>query len=366
MIGFSTRMVSRLPSFLSHLSICPRKVCRYVSCIWPVSRQYWIVAGRLDGIPYMPICAGCLAATEQGRCEGKRVVIPYCSACLASIGRYGIGILAWLLAAVLSSMTACVFLSMLPWVSEGATIACSLAFAVIPLVAGQIWRNYTERAPTRRGKAAFSTKEGLACVNGEWAKRLGDRIGVGVYTKRIRIGAGIGWANSSVLISVLATPWLYETFHPTVRILNLTDDVIVAFVDEHKLGNVQLTSSENPSAGSLTRIPLGERRLSARRVNGTMVDQVEANVTAGHVYLFAPGRPRGICFWVERTGLGRSHQGMLQREVLAPDTSFWSIRSDIDVWFEPATGSSSTHFTGGIVTALRQGTCPSAGGAGAE
>jgi hypothetical protein len=57
---------------------------------------------------------------------------------------------------------------------------------------------------------------------------------------------------------------------------------------------------------------------------------------------------------------------MAQREVLAPLTTFWSIKSDIDVWFEPASGSNSTHFTGSVVTALRQGACPAAAGANAE
>jgi hypothetical protein len=357
-------MVSRLPSFHTLVTICARKFGRCISYVLPTSRSYSIVASSLDSVPYLPICAGCLATTELGRCESKHVVIPYCSVCLASIGRYSVGVLAWILAAILSSLTACLFLSMLPWVSEGTAIGWALAFAVIPGLTAQIWNDYTERS--QRTRAVFSTKGGLACRNTEWARQLGERMGVAVHSKQMRIGAKIGWANSGVLIALLATPWLYRTFHPTVRILNLTDDVIVTFVDEHKLAKVQLTSSENPAAGLFTRIPLGKRLLSARRVDGALVDQVVADVIAGHDHLFAPGRPRRICFWLERIGLGRSQPGAVQREVLAPDTSFWSIRSDVDVWFEPAAGSSSTHFTGGIVTALRQDTCPSAGGASAE
>lgn len=314
----------------------------------------------------MPICAGCLAATELGRCEAKGVVIPYCSACLASIGRYGVGLLAWILATILSSLTACLFLSMLPWVTEGAAIGWALAFAVVPWLAGQMWKNYTEQLPSRRGKAVFAMKGALACKNAEWAKRLGERMGVDVQSKHMRIGARIGWASGGVVIALLATPWLYESFHPCIRILNLTDDVILAFADDHKLGSVQLTSSENPSAGLLTRIPLGQRRLSARRVDGTVVDEEVVDIIAGHAHLFVPRRPRRICFWIERIGLGRSQRVAVQREVLAPDASFWSIKSDVDVWFESALGSSSTHFTGGVVTALRQGACPSAAQANAE
>ncbi len=229
-------MVSRLLNFLTHLPMRARKLGRFISYALPASRKYWIVVGELDGVPYIPICAGCLAATELGRREGKRVVIPYCSACLVSIGRHGVAVLAWILAAILSSVTACLFLSMLPWLSEGAAIAFVLAFAVVPWLTGQIWRNYAERLPSRRRKAVFATKGALACRNAEWAKRLGDRMGVDVYAKRMRIGTGIVWANSGALIALLATPWLYETFHPYVRILNLTDDVIVAFVERTQVG----------------------------------------------------------------------------------------------------------------------------------
>ncbi len=353
-------------SLLLFGSKCVRKTAHFISHSLPASRDYWVVSGRFDSIPYMPICASCLATTELGRCEGKGVVIPYCSACLSSIGRTGVGNLAWILAEILSSMTACAFLAMLPWVSEGAAIGFALAFAVVPWLTGQIWKNYSERLPSRHGKAVFAIAEGLACRNAEWATQLGNRVGANVHSKRLRIGTKLGWASSGVLIALLATPWLFEIFHPYVRIVNLTDDVIVAFADGHKLASVQLTSSENPSAGSLTRIPLGQRRLSARRLDGTIVDQVLADVIAGHSHLFAPGRPQSICFWVERTGLGRARDGLAQREVLAPLASFWSIKSDIDVWFEPASGSSSTHFTGSVVTALRQGACPSAGGANVD
>ena len=343
-----------------------RKVAYFVAQCLPASRDYWVIAGRFDSIPYMPICASCLATTELGRCEGNGVLIPYCSACLSSIGRTGVGNLAWILAEVLSSMTACAFLAMLPWVSEGAAIGFALAFTVVPWLAGQTWKNYSERLPSRHGKAVFVIAEGLACRNAEWAAQLCNRMGAHVHSKCLRIGAKLGWASSRVLIALLATLWLFVTFHPTVRILNLTDDVIVTFADEHKLAIVQLTSSENPSAGSLTRVPLGKRLLSARRLDGTIVDQALADVIAGHAHLFAPSRPRNICFWVERTGIGRAHDGLARREVLAPLANFWSIKSDIDVWFEPALGSSSTHFTGSVVTALRQGACPSAAGTNAD
>ena len=87
--------------------------------------------------------------------------------------------------------------------------------------------------------------------------------------------------------------------------------------------------------------------------------KITAEVLAGHAHLFAPARPRNICFWIERTGLGRLQGGGATREILEPLSSFWSINSDIDIWFGPAFGSKSTHFTGGIVTALRQGSCDS-------
>ncbi len=343
---------------------CARNVAHCIRCILPASRMYWIVAVDLDHVPYMPICANCLAATTGGRREvwlghAKHAIIPYCSSCLLRVGRYSIGLLARLLASILLGLAACLFLPMLPWISEGAAIAGAVAFSGIPWLVSQIWRNHLERYPSLQGKAVFAVAEGLACLNAEWATHLGNRMGVDVHSKRMRINSRIEWTSIGVVIALIATPWLYDTFHPFVRILNLTEDVLLVFVDNHKLARVQSTSSENPLAGLLARVPTGSRHLLARHVDGTLVDQVTTNIFAGRAHLFAPGRPPSTCFWVERTGLGRSQGGNTTREVLEPQSSFWSIKNEIDVWFGPASGSNSRHFTGGVVTALRQGTCTS-------
>jgi hypothetical protein len=162
-----------------------------------------------------------------------------------------------------------------------------------------------------------------------------------------------------VVIALVATPLIYSTFHATVRVLNLSDEGVIVFVDDHQLAKVQSTSHESPLAGQFVQVPTGKRHLEARREDGTTVEQIEAEVLPGRPHLFAPGRPESVCFWVERTGFGRSRAGQPSREVLDPRFSFWAIKDEIDVWFGPAFSSNSSHFTGGTVAALRQGTCDS-------
>jgi hypothetical protein len=331
-------------------------------CLLSARRTYWIVAIGLHRVPYVPLCSHCLAATDGGRRElgpGNTggVVIPYCESCLLKIGQSSVGAMAWMLASMTSGVAASLFLPMLPWIAEGTAIGGAFVFAVLPLVLGQVWGRRQEQHPSFRGKAVFAITDGLACLNPEWASRLSNCVGAEVQKKRLRVKSRAVWAYIGTAIALLATHAIYGFFHSFVRILNLTDDVLMVSVDEHRLANVPSTSSENPLAGLLIRVPTGRRRFLAHRVDGTLVDQVTADVFTARSHLYAPGRPKTVCFWLEHTSLGRSQWGNAKREGLARKSSFWSIQDNIDVWFGPAYSSGATRLTGGVVTALRQGPC---------
>jgi hypothetical protein len=267
--------------------------------------------------------------------------------------------LAWALASVLLGIASCLFLPLFPWISEGAAIGGALAMGGLPWLVGQIWNNHAESYDSIRGKSVCAVTDGLVCLNAEWARLLADSIGAVVRPKRSRINASSAWACSGVVIALVATPLIYSTFHSTVRVLNLSEEGLIVFVDDHKLAKVQSTSHESPLAGQFVQVPTGKRHFEARREDGTTVEQVDAEVFPGRPHLFAPGRPESVCFWIERTGFGRSRAGQTSREVLPPGFSFWAIKHEIDVWFGPAFSSNSSRFTGGTVAALRQGPCDS-------
>lgn len=353
-------MPSRYASILNHV----RTVVRGIRYTWPNTLTYWEVTADLDRVPYLPFCASCLAPANGSRREvrpgdGKSVIVPYCSLCLARIGRLSTGLLAWVLASILLGSAACLFLPLFPWISEGTAIGSAVAFGGLPWLVGQIWRNHAESHDSIRGKTVHAVAEGLICLNAEWARRLGDSIGAVVQPKRLRIGASSAWAFSGVVIALVATPLIYSTFHSTVRVLNLSEEGLIVFADNHQLARVQSTSHESPLAGQFVQVPTGTLHFEARRADGTTVEQVQAEVIPGRPHLFAPGRPASVCFWIERIGFGRTSAGHATWEVLAPRFSFWAIGGEIDVWFRPAVGSKSSHFTGGTVTALRQGPCDS-------
>jgi len=278
---------------------------------------------------------------------------------MSTVGGFNNALLAWNLSSIVLGVAACLYLPLIPWISESVAIVGAVSFAGLPWLACQVWRNSSARRHSTREKAVIVVAGGLACLNIEWATRLSARLGTNVDSQHLGIKSKIRWAGGGVVIALAATPWLYGTFHPSVRLLNLTDDALMVFADNYQLANLQPTSSENSLAGLFIRAPSGKRRLSARRTDGTVVDDLNTYVHAGHEHLFVPGRPRGTCFWLERTTFGRSRSGTTLREPLADEANFWTLESDVDIWFGPALSPNSSYFTGGVVTALRQGACPS-------
>jgi hypothetical protein len=210
-----------------------------------------------------------------------------------------------------------------------------------------------------RARTVYPIAEGLACLNSDWAEHLSHELGTVAKSQQRPIGIGANWAFGGVVIVLVVTPWLYNVFHSSIRVLNLSDETLDIFVDGRHLARVPSTSQENPLAGTLVRVPVGTRHLLARRQDGKIVDDVTTPVESGRSHLYAPDRPAPICFWFERVGFGRSRPIGARLEGLEPQTSFWPLRHTVDIWFAPANSPNSRHFTGGVVTALRHGSCSS-------
>ncbi len=339
-------------------------LARVLRHIVPQKRTYWFVSCDVNHVPFLRICACCLAPTEGGRREVARggtgaTLVPYCNACLSKVGRFGLAMMAWNLSSVLLGVAGCLYVPLIPWISGRTATLTAAIVAGLPWLLGQLWSNATADDAPGLGRAVFIVKGGLACMNSQWATRLGELLETKAHSQRRRIATHVGWACAGVVIALVATPWLYDILHPYVRILNLTDNGVVVFADGHELVHVQPTSGENPLAGSLTRVPSGKRHFTVRQLDGVIVEDLTVYVFAGHHHLFAPAKPQGVCFWVERAQVGRSRNPVTKRTLLWQQDSFWSLDNEVDAWFRPAQSSNSARVTGGVVRALRQGACPS-------
>jgi len=264
------------------------------------------------------------------------------------------------LASLLVGLAASVFVPMLPWVPKLVAVAGAAAIAGLPYLAYVILQTVAAQHGVRDDVAVIPAATGLICLNEGWAKALSEQLGSSYEPTSVRTHLVASWAFGGLVIAGLLTPWLYDSFHPVLRLVNLTESVLTISVDEHFLANVEPTQAENPRAGIFTNLAAGHHVLSARRADGLVVQRVTADVLAGQTHLFAPARPKGACFWVERSAVGRNSEGRSTREVLEGESGFWVLPTEIDVWFGPAQGSVTQFGTGGVVTSLRQGVCSDA------
>ncbi len=322
----------------------------------------WIVLADVDRIECGRECARCLSPATSSRREvcpsdGKSIIIPYCQNCLDALGPRSLGRLGWVLASVLLGVVGCLFLPLAPWLNKAGAVTGAMAAAAVPWMFGQLWWLRADRTRSLARRAAYPCPEGLICVNADWAQRLGVVLGAQVQSRRVRVGLGMGWSATGMIIAASVTPGLHDAFHCETRIVNLTEEDLIVKIDGHPIASVKATTHENPLAGDLVRIPSGSRHIEAHHRDGVLVDESWGQVAAGRTYLYSPAHPASVCFWIERTAFGRAQANPLDREYLPSSTEFWELPVSIDIWFAPALGAKSDSFTGGVVTSLRQGNC---------
>ena len=349
----------------ARLTIFVRKVLAWFHSAQRAFVKYddvWIVLADVDRIECVAECARCQGPATSSRREdcpsdGKTIIIPYCQNCLDSLGRRGAGHLGWVLASVLLGVAGCLFLPLVPWLSKSGAIASAMVVAALPWMFGQLWLLRADHAESSGRRAAYPCPEGLICINGDWAQRLGLGLGAPVQPRRVRVGIGMGWSAAGMIIAATVTPVLHDSFHCETRIVNLSEQDLVVSVDGHQIAVVKATTRENPLAGMRVRIASGSRHIESRRRDGKLAHESFTQLAAGRAYLYAPAHPADVCFWIERTAFGRSRPSQIDREYLPSNTDFWELPISIDSWFAPALGPKSDSFTGGVVTSLRQGDC---------
>jgi hypothetical protein len=326
----------------------------------PVARRYWIVAADPNKISLPAPCACCLAPAftsqrEIGSVRDNCVIVPYCSACLRHAARprlFG-------LASTYGSFLLAVFCGVLlaaTWDSRWGTTLCATALATLPIWWLR-WLNLPRQlGHAARGQALRVLPQGLACASEQYARLASRDLGV---VPRLEVGRMVRWRAGDFLgpmLAMMLTPYLHHLFFPVLRVLNFTDRSIQVMVDNRKLGFVEPTSGESPSAGEMMRAPSGKHRLMALYADGTRASEIQVEIRSGFQHLYAPGAAPD-CFYLQRVAYGRSQFEGEKLTTLTSASRFWVVGSDVDLWFTPGKALRSGGTTGGVVTLLRMGNC---------
>jgi hypothetical protein len=150
---------------------------------------------------------------------------------------------------------------------------------------------------------------------------------------------------------------LWWSWHPVVRVVNVTDQPVEVEVDGRTLAIVPGVPGEAAGAGQDVRIPKGWRVLRALGLDGGVVDEARAFVGLGRAQLFVPGS-QGRCFRVEHRAYGRARQPRPDVTELPRDQRFHTLDVAVDAWFEPNPVSDrSRWFSGGVRRTVRQDRC---------
>ena len=150
---------------------------------------------------------------------------------------------------------------------------------------------------------------------------------------------------------------LWWSWHPEVRVVNVTNQPLEIVVDGRAVSVVPGIAGEVGGAGETIRIPRGHRILRARALDGTVVDEATGTVGIGTVQLFVPGS-NGYCFRIDRRAYGRARQPRPVSVQLPHDERFHTLNESIDAWFEPnPAATSNAWFAGGVRRAVRHSSC---------
>ena len=307
-------------------------------------------------------CACCGAPAAASRVERQLVgegslIVPYCRDCHRHAAADSTRDLAIVLASSLLALALATGLPIaLAWTRLDVLLTLVLSGAVLPL--GIALRRSPARRPhTTRARAVWWSPLGLVCTNPNWARRLADlnQVECQPFGKSKR--RFTAWMLAGPMLGIALTPFIHWLCHPLVRVVNLTDTVLVISTDEHELAAVGPTSVEHPEAGAELRVPAGRRVIRAKDRSGHLVAQDTVLVRSGRQHLYAPG-DHDQCFWIETTGYGRDGPETAIISELNRHRHFWVLPRGIDTWFDRnPSQADDIRASGGRLTALRQGRC---------
>ena len=154
----------------------------------------------------------------------------------------------------------------------------------------------------------------LEVTTAELAERLSRESGEPAQARRMAEITGQYARIAAALAVLLGFPGVWLAAHPAVRIVNVTDWPLELVADDWALGVVAPMVGEVAGGGTDMRIPAGWRRLSARRLDGRVVDETAARVGLGAVQVYVPGG-EGVSFSAGATGVWEGDGARRERDV---------------------------------------------------
>lgn len=316
-------------------------------------------------------CGGEAARSDVARLSsgGHELIVGYCDECRKHQGSERARRLSAVLASSLLGL-ACALL--LPLASPPRSLvalgALTFVAALLPVVVVLFWRRRSRPGHAADGAAVrFVGAREVLCADERWALELARLNGTTRTLAPWRESRFSRVMLAPPLLSPLLALLLANALAPVVRVVNLSGDEIVVEVDGVRRANVLPTSIESPAAGKELRVAAGEHDLSARSLDGRMLETAHVVIDSGRAHLFAPAS-EGHCFWLETTAYGRTgkpeppRDGAKElpvREPLEGPPHFWSLPTDLGGWFSapPEAATTEARWTGGAITVLRYGPC---------
>lgn len=295
-----------------------------------------------------------------------QVDVAVCGACFRRVGRGGFAEVGWSAAYVLvAAVFSAVLVLVWPWAPRVISALASV-FGVLGVVAVRFGVGRREgRGMVVRWVAADAHEAVLGTtlpvLRDAIERACGARVEVG------RAGPVVGWWTLAGLVGgAAAVPLVVVSCaYRDVRVVNMGDAPVEVFVDGRSFGVVMGSERENPSAVRVVTVPVGERTLESRGLDGTVLDRTSARVRAGAAHLYVAQRG-DRCLWIEQRGYGRASARAVRVLPLIGQGSFVTVGEGIDAWFEPNPGADPDGgwFSGGVRNAVRQGPCAAMPGVG--
>ncbi len=151
---------------------------------------------------------------------------------------------------------------------------------------------------------------------------------------------------------------IYSYSHPTFYVVNATgkDGLTVTIDGEPMVTGLKGSLTESKSATESKMLASGKHKIEAKDAAGKVIETVDVEIKSGSDgYLFAPGRAKTVCFFVQVDTYG-SGGGTGSDIPLDATKTFWEMPASIDHWFED-TPMSVDSKSSSVRRALRQVPC---------
>ena len=324
----------------------------------------WQALSLPDGGARLPAECACCGETATSSSavrrasDGAELLVGYCAECMAHVGRDGTRTLAvtlssLLLAGAIGAAWPLLGVSTSLWVH----LVVVAAGASLPLAFAGLVRPRAPEGHRAWGRAVTWSARELACARSDYAAALVENNPDTRLLGTTPAPWFSPWMTAGPLLGLIGSLFLHGIYHPTLRVLNLSGERFDLWLDGARVGPVEPSSVESPSAGRELRLTAGQHRLEARGEDGRMLSNVEVTLESGKAHLYAPASDE-YCFWLEKRSYGRSRV-QIERAPLEAEERFWALPASLDGWFtlppEPRPGEQA--LSGGVVTTLRQARC---------